>query len=127
MKGGREGVSATSVDHVQVAIPPGGEERARAFYGGLLGLEEMEKPEGLRARGGVWFRTGSVALHLGVDQSLRPATKAHVAFGVLDLDAVRQRLQTAGHPTREEAPLDGHRRFYCDDPFGNRVEVLGPA
>lgn len=116
----------TAIDHVQVAIPAGGEAAARAFYGGLLGLAELEKPVNLRGRGGVWFQTASLQLHLGVDPAFQPATKAHVAYRVADLPAVRGRLAAAGHPVREDEPLPGYRRFYTEDPFGNRVEVLAP-
>ena len=116
----------TAIDHVQVAIPVGGEHDARAFYAGLLGLTEIDKPENLRARGGVWFATGSLQLHLGVDPHFSPATKAHVAFRVDDLDGIRDRLAGAGYPPREDQPLPGYRRFYVDDPFGNRTELLQP-
>jgi catechol 2,3-dioxygenase-like lactoylglutathione lyase family enzyme len=116
-----------AIDHVQVAIPAGGEEAARAFYGGLLGLREIGKPENLASRGGVWFATGSLPLHLGVDPDFRPATKAHVAFRVADLEAVRQALLAAGHHPYEDEPLPGFRRFYVRDPFGNRTEILALA
>jgi len=118
--------AATAIDHVQVAIPAAGEEAARAFYRDLLGLPEIEKPENLRGRGGVWFQTATLQLHLGVDPGFQPATKAHVAFRVADLEAVRARLAAAGRPVREDEPLPGYRRFYTEDPFGNRVEVLTP-
>lgn len=124
---GAAGETLAAIDHVQVAIPPGGEGLARAFYGGLLGLREVEKPENLRARGGVWFQTASLQLHLGVEADFRPATKAHVAFRVTGLEDVRHRLAAAGHRVREDEPLPGHRRFYVDDPFGNRTEVLQPT
>ncbi len=115
-----------AIHHVQVAILSGGEESARRFYGDILGLREVEKPENLRARGGVWFDTGSLQLHLGVDPEFSPATKAHVAYEVADLAAVRERCRAAGHPVREDEPLPGYDRFYVADPFGNRVEVLQP-
>jgi len=113
-----------SIHHVQLAIPRGGEDEARAFYVGLLGLTEVEKPANLRARGGVWFETSSMQLHLGVDPSFRPASKAHVAFEVLDLGAYRQRLTRAGWSVTDDEPLPGYERFYVEDPFGNRLEVL---
>ncbi len=112
-----------SIDHVQVAIPVGGEAAARRFYGELLGFAEIPKPENLRRRGGVWFGTGNLDLHLGVDADFRPARKAHVAFRVADLAAVRDRFAAAGYPAVEDEPLPGYRRCYVDDPFGNRTEL----
>jgi catechol 2,3-dioxygenase-like lactoylglutathione lyase family enzyme len=114
------------IHHVQVAIPPGGEARARAFYGGLLGLEEVAKPANLRGRGGLWYRAGPRQLHLGVDPAFRPAEKAHVAFQVVGLAALRRRLDAAGHATSEDEPLPGYARCYVDDPFGNRTELVEP-
>lgn len=113
-----------ALHHVQTAMPAGGEEAARRFYGEVLGLREIDKPEPLRARGGVWFRTGTLPLHLGVDPDFAPATKAHVALEVPDLRAVRERCLAAGHPVREDGDLPGYARLYVDDPFGNRVELL---
>lgn len=112
------------IDHVQVAMPSGGEGAARRFYGELLGLVEIEKPAHLRARGGLWFATGSIALHLGVDHAFRPATKAHVAFAVTGLRALRERLAVAGYPSAEDEPLPGYDRCYVADPFGNRTELM---
>jgi catechol 2,3-dioxygenase-like lactoylglutathione lyase family enzyme len=108
------------LDHVQVAAPPGCEADARAFYGGLLGLAEVEKPEPLRARGGVWFEQ----LHVGVEEDFAPARKAHPALAADDLDAVAERLAAAGAPVRWDASLPGVRRFYTADPWGNRIELL---
>ncbi len=119
-------MAVPSIHHVQIAIPAGGEDAARRFYANLLGLTEIEKPENLRARGGLWLETGNLQLHLGVDPAFAPATKAHVAFQVSDIAAVRQRCDAAGHATREDEPLPGYQRFYVDDPFGNRVEILQP-
>jgi catechol 2,3-dioxygenase-like lactoylglutathione lyase family enzyme len=116
-----------ALHHVQTAIPAGGEDAARRFYGGVLGLRELEKPETLRRRGGVWFATGTLQLHLGVDPAFTPATKAHVAFEVNDLDAIRKRCLVAGHDIQEDGDLPGYARFYVDDPFGNRVEILQPT
>ena len=84
------------LDHVQLAAPPGCEEAARRFFGDALGLEEVEKPEALRARGGVWFRCGPQQLQVGVEQEFSPARKAHPAFQVADYDALLQRLREAG-------------------------------
>jgi len=109
------------IDHVQVAAPPCCESEARAFYGGVLGLEEVAKPVPLRARGGVWFRLPSgQELHVGVDEAFAPARKAHPAFAVDDLDALAARL---GDVTWDDA-LPGVRRFYASDPFGNRLEFM---
>lgn len=113
-----------SIHHVQIAIPAGGEEAARAFYAEMLGLQEVEKPENLRGRGGVWFRTGNLQLHLGVDEGFHPARKAHIAFQVDDLSEYRRRLSEAGYEIVEDEPLEGFIRFYVADPFGNRIELL---
>jgi catechol 2,3-dioxygenase-like lactoylglutathione lyase family enzyme len=104
------------IDHVQVAAPPGCEAAARAFYGGVLGLREIGKPDELRARGGVWFEQ----LHVGVEDPFTPARKAHPAFLVDDLDALAERI---GDVTWDDA-LPGVRRFYASDPFGNRLEFV---
>ena len=111
------------LDHVQVAIPVGGEDRAREFYGGLLGMTELAKPAALAGRGGCWFAGGRAVLHLGVEQPFRPARKAHPAFTVADLDALFGLLAAHGHPgTRADQELPGVRRFHVFDPFGNRIE-----
>jgi len=114
-------VSIIGLDHVQVAAPHGCEAEARAFYGGLLGLEELEKPEPLRASGGVWFEPG---VHLGVEREFTPARKAHPGLRVSDLDAVAARLQAAGAEVEWDERWPGVRRFYTHDPFGNRLELL---
>jgi catechol 2,3-dioxygenase-like lactoylglutathione lyase family enzyme len=111
------------IDHVQVAAPAGCEDAARGFYGGVLGLEELEKPEPLRARGGVWFSAGAQQLHVGVDQDFAPAAKAHPAFAVDDLDALAERLAAAGFRVEWDHALDA-RRFYTADPWGNRLELV---
>ena len=107
----------TGIDHVQVAAPAGCEEDARSFYGGLLGLEELPKPEALAARGGCWFRAGSSELHVGVEEPFAAARKAHPGFVVDDLGALRSRLAAAGVALDDEG-----WRFYAHDPFGNRLE-----
>ena len=109
---------------MQMAIPAGGEAKARTFYGDVLGLTEVAKPANLRSRGGVWFETTTIQLHLGVDSNFQPARKAHVAFEVVGLSRLRQALEGAGYRTIEDEPLPGYDRFYVSDPFGNRVEVL---
>jgi len=112
------------LDHVQVAAPAGREDEVRAFYGGLLGLTELEKPVALRARGGAWFQAGAQQLHVGVEAGFAPARKAHPAFAVDELDALAATLATAGcEPVWDDA-IPGLRRFYVNDPFGNRIELL---
>lgn len=113
--------------HVQIAMPPGGEPAARQFYGGLLGLEEIPKPEHLQGRGGVWFRTATLDLHLGVDHSFMAATKAHVASACSSLHEVRETLVRAGNDIVDDEPLPGFDRFYTVDPFGNRIELMSPV
>ena len=117
------------LDHVQVAAPPGCEEAARAFYGALLGLPEVGKPEPMRASGGAWFALGAQQLHVGVEEPFAPATKAHPGLSVTEaeLDALAARLEAAGSPVRWDERLPGVRRFYTADPFGNRVELLASA
>jgi len=118
-------VSATALDHVQVAAPSACEDEARRFYGDVLGLDEIAKPPALRSRGGVWFRVGAQELHVGVEDPFTPATKAHPALRVADLDALRARLRAAGAVIAEdEGTIPGVRRFYTADPFGNRIELL---
>jgi catechol 2,3-dioxygenase-like lactoylglutathione lyase family enzyme len=115
-------LTVTGIDHVQIAAPPGCEAAARAFYGGLLGLEELPKPEPLASRGGCWFRAGALELHVGAEAPFTPARKAHPGFVVDDLDALRARLADAGIAVRDDTDLPGAVRFYVDDPFGNRLE-----
>ncbi len=117
------------LDHVQVAAPRGCEPRARRFYGDLLGLAELEKPEVLRARGGVWFALGDQQLHVGVQEPFTPARKAHPALRARadQLDALAQRLAGAGVEVGWDAAIGGVRRFFAADPFGNRLEFVGGA
>jgi catechol 2,3-dioxygenase-like lactoylglutathione lyase family enzyme len=112
----------TGIDHVQVAAPPNCEREARAFYGGVLGLKEIEKPEPLKARGGAWFRVGPQELHVGVQADFEPATKAHPALRVDSLDELAERLTLAGSPVHWDDVIPG--RFYTEDPWGNRLELL---
>jgi catechol 2,3-dioxygenase-like lactoylglutathione lyase family enzyme len=114
------------IDHVQIAIPAGGEERARDFYGRVLGLQEIEKPEHLRKRGGLWFSLGTRQLHLGAEKEFRPARKAHPAFLVEDVAVVKRALESDGNKVASDEPLPGYDRIYADDPFGNRLEFLKP-
>jgi catechol 2,3-dioxygenase-like lactoylglutathione lyase family enzyme len=112
------------IDHVQLAAPPGCEPEARRFFGGLLGLEEVAKPESLRARGGVWFRVGAQQLHVGVEQEFAPAGKAHPAFAVSGYDELVARLRSAGVETVADDSIPGRRRSYVADPWGNRIELV---
>ena len=114
------------VHHVQLAAPPGCEPAARAFYGELLGLSEVPKPDALRARGGVWFAAGDQQLHVGVEADFRPARKAHPALLVRDLPALVAQLAAAGVELVDDEPLPGYDRVYAYDPFGNRLELLEP-
>ena len=117
------------LDHVQVAAPPGCEREARGFYGRLLGLRELDKPEDLRAGGGVWFAVGSAELHVGVAEDFTPAGKAHPGLRVgsdAELDALAEVLVTAGADVHWDDRIAGRRRFFTADPWGNRIEVLTP-
>lgn len=114
------------IDHVQIAMPPGEEDQARAFYGGILGLPEVPKPDNLAKRGGVWFARGALKVHLGVEQDFRPVRKAHPAFLVDNLDVLVDHCRQAGHIVMHDEPLEGYKRVYVTDPFGNRIELLEP-
>jgi uncharacterized protein YndB with AHSA1/START domain/catechol 2,3-dioxygenase-like lactoylglutathione lyase family enzyme len=113
-----------ALDHVQIAMPAGEEDAARAFYHGVLGLEEVPKPAPMMANGGAWFRSGGVELHLGVEADFEPARKAHPALRVDHLDDVAARCDAAGHAAQWDERYPGVRRFYVHDPFGNRIEVM---
>jgi catechol 2,3-dioxygenase-like lactoylglutathione lyase family enzyme len=117
-------MTVRGIDHVQLAAPPGCEDEARRFFGGLLGLEEVEKPAPLRARGGAWFALGAQQLHVGVEADFAPARKAHPALIVDDLDALAERLIEAGETVLWDDALPGVRRFYTADPWGNRIELV---
>ncbi len=115
-----------AIHHVQLAMPPGREAEAEAFYAGLLGVPRVRKPPHLERRGGCWFRSEAVEIHLGIDQQFVPAGKAHPAFLIDDLPSLRDRLTAAGVPVLLDEPLPGYDRFYTSDPFGNRIEILSP-
>mgnify|MGYP001609747158 CR=1 FL=1 len=119
-------MSIRALDHIQLAMPKGGEAAARAFYDGLLGIPEVPKPENLRARGGCWFEAGALKVHLGVDPEFTPAQKAHPAFIVDGLSALVSRLSNAGYSVVADQPLAGYERRYVSDPFGNRIELMEP-
>lgn len=111
--------------HGQVSIPKGGEQQARAFYCGLLGFREIEKPENLKTRGGLWAEIGDVQIHFGAEDGFdRRSTRAHLAYQVKGLAEWREKLQAAGAEVLEGSPIPGFERFEFRDPFGNRVEFL---
>ena len=113
------------IDHVQLAMPAGGEDLARGFYRDVLGLAERPKPAPLAVRGGCWFENGSVRIHLGVDADFRPATKAHPALVVADLSTIVAACRARGFRVSADGePLAGYERVYVEDPFGNRIELM---
>lgn len=114
----------TAIDHVQLAMPAGEEEKARTFYRDLLGMVEIAKPPGLAKRGGCWFTSGSVQLHLGVEADFRPAKKAHPAMRCREYDRLMASLQAAGVEMQEDRNIPGTRRCHIFDPFGNRIELI---
>lgn len=114
------------IHHVQLACPAGSEPQLREFYGGLLGMVVVDKPPVLATRGGAWFRSGAVELHLGVEPDFRPARKAHPGLLCADLDGLGRRLAAAGIQVRWDEDFPGFRRCYVDDPVGNRIELLQP-
>lgn len=121
---GFEPVSILGIDHVQLAMPPGGEDVARAFYAGVLGLTETPKPADLAKRGGCWFVGGTAHIHLGVEDGFAPARKAHPALLVDDLERLVAQLAKHGVQSTSGKPLAGYRRADIADPFGNRIELM---
>jgi catechol 2,3-dioxygenase-like lactoylglutathione lyase family enzyme len=119
-------VRVKEIDHVQLAMPPGTESEARAFYEAVLGIPEVPKPRNLAKRGGCWFVRGSLRIHLGVENDLRVACKAHPAPLVEDLAALIILLKEAGYTFETDEPLEGYNRIYADDPFGSRIELMEP-
>ena len=117
-------MSVIGLDHLQLAMPRGREDEARAFYGAILGFTEQPKPEALAGRGGCWFAAGDVRLHLGVEDNFTPARKAHPAFLVESAAMLETRLVASGYPTTRDVPLPGYERFFVSDPFGNRIEIM---
>ena len=113
-----------AIDHVQLAAPAGCEDEARRFFGGLLGLDEIEKPAALRPRGGVWFRVGAQQLHVGVEDEHAPARKAHPAFLVARYEELLERLHDARVEIVDDGAIPGIRRCYLADPWGNRLELI---
>ncbi|MFJ8110292.1 VOC family protein [Streptomyces sp. NPDC096132] len=116
----------TTVDHVQLAAPPGSEDRLRSFYVDALGMTETPKPPALAARGGCWFQAGTVQLHLGVEEDFRPSRKAHPGLRVTGIAEYAGRLESHGVPIVWDDDLPDHDRFYARDPVGNRLEFLEP-
>ncbi len=114
------------IDHVQLAMPAGGDAQARAFYTGVLGLPERAKPPHLAKPGGCWFECGALQLHLGVEPAFQPARKAHPGLLVDDLPGLLAALRTAGCDVTFDEPIDGFERAFTADPFGNRLELLEP-
>ncbi len=112
------------LDHIQLAMPKGGEKKARAFFSDPLGMKEEEKPYPLSERGVCWFRKGRVILHLGVEDGFIPQKKAHPAFAVPDLNALEQKLKASGGDVLWDDALPTRRRFHSSDPFGNRIEFI---
>ncbi len=115
-----------AIEHVQLAMPPNGEDSARSFYSGVLGLVEKPKPPRLAGRGGVWFEQAELKIHLGVESDFRPARKAHPALLVEGLDELIRRCEEAGASVVWDEPLESFRRAYVNDPFGNRIELMEP-
>lgn len=116
-------IDFTAIDHVQLTIPKGAESTARKFYGGVLGLEEMEKPDSLKPTGGVWYRIAGAELHLGVEDK-SGKTKAHPAFVVSNLNSARVHLIQNGVEIKQETEIPGRQRISIFDPFGNRIELM---
>ncbi|MFD4632039.1 VOC family protein [Streptomyces sp. NPDC058284] len=116
----------TALDHVQLAAPPGSEPALRTYYVDVLGMTETPKPPVLAARGGCWFEAGGVRLHLGIENDFRPARKAHPGLRVRGIEEYAARLASRGAKVTWDDDLPGHRRFYSEDPAGNRLEFLEP-
>jgi catechol 2,3-dioxygenase-like lactoylglutathione lyase family enzyme len=112
-----------SIDHIQLAAPKGSEDTARKFFKNILGFDEVEKPEELKKRGGVWFEVGNYQIHIGIEEPFYPA-KAHPAFEIENIEELKKHLVTNGIDVIEDDKLPGAKRFYISDPFGNRMELL---
>jgi catechol 2,3-dioxygenase-like lactoylglutathione lyase family enzyme len=118
--------SFARVHHVQLSIPPNGEDKARAFWSGTLGMTELPKPPVLAARGGCWFGGGGVEVHMGVEDEFAPARKAHPGIQVTGVRELAARLEARGIDVLWDDTVPGIRRFHTYDPFGNRLEFLEP-
>lgn len=120
-------MTISRLNHAQITIPKGAEVQARAFYCGLLGLREIEKPDSLKGRGGFWVEIGDMQIHLGIEDGIdRQATKAHLAYQVDDVGHWRRLMQTQGFEIGDSVPIPGFERFEMRDPFGNRIEFIQP-
>jgi catechol 2,3-dioxygenase-like lactoylglutathione lyase family enzyme len=113
-----------AIDHIQLAAPKGSEEEAKRFFYGILGMKEIDKPESLKNRGGVWFEFGPYQIHVGIEEPFFPAKKAHPAFAVESIEALKQHLINNGVPVTEDHRIPDVVRFHTSDPFGNRLEFL---
>lgn len=113
-----------TIDHVQLAAPKGSEEKAREFFQGIFGLSEIEKPEELKKRGGVWFKFGNNQIHIGIEEPFTPAKKAHPAFEIENIEELKQHLNAHEVNYIVDNNLPGANRIYVNDPFGNRIELL---
>ena len=114
------------IDHVQLAMPAGQEQKARDFYSGVLGIPEVPKPPELAKRGGAWFENELLKIHLGVEKTFHPALKAHPALIVEDLKSLAETLRAKEYIVVDDEPLEGYSRIYVSDPFGNRIELMEP-
>ena len=117
----------SAIDHVQLAMPVGGEDRARSFYVGLLGMKEVAKPAELAKRGGCWFECGPVQIHLGVEEDFRAARKAHPALRCFDYVGLVARLRDARVEVKKDDGIPGVERCHIADPFGNRIELIAES
>lgn len=115
------------LEHIQLAMPVGGEQRAREFYQGALGIPEVPKPPYLANRGGCWFERGELKIHLGADADFNPARRAHPALLVEGLRELADELRRLGYEVKQDERLEGYYRIYAHDPFGNRIELMEPA
>lgn len=113
-----------AIDHIQLAAPKGSEETARNFFMNILGFTEVEKPEGLKKRGGVWFQCKKIKIHIGIEEPFSPARKAHPAFEIENIEELKKHLIKNGVDIIEDIKLPGANRCYISDPFGNRIELL---
>ena len=113
-----------TIDHIQLAAPKGSEDTARKFFKDILGFDEVEKPEALKKRGGVWFEFGNHQIHIGIEEPFYPAKKAHPAFIVENIEALQQHLVTNGIDVSEDDNIPSVKRLFISDPFGNRMEIL---
>lgn len=121
-------MSIRRINHVQITVPKGAEDQARAFYCGVLGLREIAKPESLAGRGGFWLAIGDQQIHVGTEDGFdRLTTKAHIAYEVENVAAWRQRLEANGAQIGDSVPIPGYERFETRDPFGNRIEFIQPT